>query len=76
MTAVETNTKPLRGPLRKRESHLWERDPYDWYCEPAWVSERLFELEKFEGEVCDPACGIGTILKSAQAAGYVATRTK
>lgn len=70
MTLAEANSKPLRGPLRKRESNLWARDPHDWYCEPAWCSERLFALEKFEGAICDPACGIGTILKSAQAAGH------
>lgn len=59
MTAVETNAKPLRGPLRKRESHLWSRDPHDWYCEPSWVSARLFAMEAFEGRVWDPACGAG-----------------
>lgn len=66
---MTTGLKPLRGPLRKRESHLWERDPHDWYCEPAWTSERLFEMETFSGPVWDPACGIGTIPKSATAAG-------
>jgi len=50
------------GAVRKRDSHLWERDPDDWYTEPCWVSERLFAAEKFDGEVVDPACGIGRIV--------------
>jgi len=64
-----TGTSPLRGPLRKRNSHLWERDERDWYVEPEWCSERLFEMEKFEGSVCDPAAGCGRIVRSAIKAG-------
>lgn len=60
----------LRGPLRKRESHLWSRHPEDWYVEPAWCSERLFELVPFAGTVWDPACGLGRIAKSAFRAGH------
>jgi hypothetical protein len=67
-----TNTKPLRGPLRKRESHLWARDPNDWYVEPPWCSERLFDVEQFLGEVWDPACGGGNIVLSARAKGLTA----
>lgn len=62
--------KPLRGPLRKRESHLWERDPNDFYVEPSWVSRRLFEEEIFRGRIFDPACGGGNIVVSAKAHGY------
>jgi hypothetical protein len=72
MTLVETKTGPLRGPLRKRESNLWQREAHDWYCEPAWCSARLFAAERFEGRVYDPACGGGTIVKSALDAGLVA----
>jgi len=60
---------PLRGPLRKRESNLWEREQHDWYCEPEWCSARLFEDEIFEGTIIDPSCGGGNILKSAADAG-------
>lgn len=63
-------TAALRGPLRKRESNLWAREADDWYVEPEWVSARLFEEEKFEGEICDPAAGGGNIIRSAAAAGY------
>lgn len=65
-------TAALRGPLRKRESHLWERDAHDWYMEPEWVSTRLFEAERFEGRVWDPACGVGRIVQSARNAGHQA----
>jgi len=45
------------------------------YVEPSWVSERLFEEEKFDGPIYDPACGFGRIIKSAQKAGLYATGT-
>ncbi len=66
-------SSPLRGPLRKRESSLWAREENDWYVEPEWVSARLFEEERFEGSIHDPACGSGNIVKSALAAGLDAT---
>jgi hypothetical protein len=53
--------KRHRGPLRKRQSHLWVRDKHDFYVEPEWVSRRLFEVESF-GAVWDPACGSGRIV--------------
>jgi hypothetical protein len=70
MTEASTSSSgPLRGPLRKRDSSLWERERNDWYVEPEWCSARLFEEEKFEGGIHDPACGSGNIVKSARAAG-------
>ena len=69
---MTTETQPLRGPLRKRESHLWERDEHDWYVEPEWCSQRLFEKEIFLGEVFDPACGLGRIVIEARNAGLSA----
>lgn len=65
--------RPLRGPLRKRESSLWARETHDWYVEPEWCSARLFEEESFTGNVHDPACGMGNIVKSARAAGFIAS---
>lgn len=64
---MQTADRPLRGPLRKRESNLWERERNDHYVEPEWCSRRLFEQEAFSGNVIDPACGFGNIVKSAQA---------
>jgi hypothetical protein len=69
---MTTATQPMRGPLRKRESNLWEREANDWYVEPEWCSLRLFEEEKFEGQIHDPACGRGTIVISALKSGMVA----
>lgn len=63
-------TGPLRGPLRKRESSLWSREANDWYVEPEWCSLRLFEVERFNGNILDPACGGGNIAISALYHGY------
>lgn len=62
-------TGPLRGPLRKRESNLWKREINDHYVETEWCSQRLFESVRFTGNIIDPACGFGNILKSAKSAG-------
>lgn len=67
-----TQTGPLRGPLRRKESNLWEREKNDHYVEPRWVSQRLFECERFTGLVVDPACGFGNIVQSAIEAGLEA----
>lgn len=72
---MTTETQPLRGPLRKRKSHLWDRHPEDYYIEPHWVSERLFEAEKFEGWIYDPAVGSGRIVEAAVKAGLQADGT-
>jgi hypothetical protein len=58
------------GPLRKRDSHLWARDEHDFYIEPEWCSQRLFEVETFKGKIWDPACGIGRIPDAAAAARH------
>jgi hypothetical protein len=56
---------------RIKRAHVWQRDAEDWYVEPAWVSQRLFDEESFTaGIVWDPACGSGRICKAAQAAGH------
>jgi hypothetical protein len=64
VTDVQTD-----GVVRKRDSSLWKREADDWYVEPEWCSRRLFAAEKFEGGIWDPACGGGTIVRSALAAG-------
>jgi hypothetical protein len=53
-----------------RLAHNFARDPLDWYVEPEWCSQRLFEEEDFQGEVWDPACGWGRIPRSAIDSGY------
>jgi hypothetical protein len=64
-----------RGPLRKRESNLWARDPLDWYVEPDWCSDRLFQIEQFEGLIWDCCAGTGRIAYAARQAGYTAEAT-
>jgi hypothetical protein len=54
---------------RQRRSHIFPKDKDGWYCEASWVSRRLFEVENFPDPIYDPACGWGTILKAAEAAG-------
>jgi hypothetical protein len=70
---VKNPRKVLRDRLIgavSRNSHIWERDANDWYVEPRWCSIRLFEEEKFHGEIYDPNCGWGRVLRSAKDAGY------
>jgi hypothetical protein len=54
----------------RRDAHIFEKAADGFYVEPAWCSERLFEVETFAPMIFDPACGWGTILRSAKAAGY------
>lgn len=55
---------------RQRRAHIFQKAKNGFYVEPEWCSHRLFEEEKFSKLIYDPACGWGTILKSARAAGY------
>jgi hypothetical protein len=56
--------------VKRRNSHVFEKAKDGFYVEPSWVSQRLFEVETFAPIIYDPACGWGTILHSARAAGY------
>jgi hypothetical protein len=51
-------------------AHIFARERSDHYVEPAWCSARLFQVERFTGSIVDPACGWGTIVIQAIAAGY------
>lgn len=55
---------------RSIDAHLWARHPDDWYVEEQWVDRRLFEHERFDGSICDPACGLGRIVEAAHRAGF------
>jgi hypothetical protein len=62
-----------RGPHgRRRHSHIFERDPNDWYLEPDWISKRLFDVEDFDrnAPLLDPCTGTGRIADAAKHAGY------
>lgn len=60
------------APARARRSHIWAKQGQDWYVEPSWCSDRLFAVERFEGTICDPACGSGRIVTAARAFGLSA----
>ena len=53
--------------MRALKAHIWDREDGDWYAEPSWCSQRLFEEETFSGGIYDPACGMCRILSSALA---------
>lgn len=53
-----------------KQAHIFARDEFDWYVEEQRASEGLFEVERFIGDIYDPACGSGNIIKAARAAGY------
>lgn len=57
---------------RKKNSHLWDRDPNDWYVEPESCSRALLNVEHFKGGVWDPACGTNRIVDSSREAGLYA----
>jgi hypothetical protein len=60
----------VTGVLRDKRSRLWERDPYDWYVEPERATEQLLSVERFIGDVWDPACGQGNIIRTLRDASY------
>jgi hypothetical protein len=55
---------------RKRNSHIFERDPSEFYIEPRLCDERLCDEEAFDGPILDPCAGSGQIANAALAAGY------
>ena len=55
--------------MRERKSHIFEKEANEHYVEQEWVGRRLFEVETFTGEVCDPCCGFGNMMEGARAAG-------
>lgn len=59
--------------VKEVNAHSWQREENDWYLEPSWCSARLFDEEKFHGHVHDPCCGCGRIVRSARAAGLLAS---
>lgn len=55
----------------RKNAHLWERDPDDWYVEPEWCCDALFAAVRFDGYIADPCCGLGRVLDGAARAGYL-----
>jgi hypothetical protein len=61
---------PKRLDQRALHAHIWIKDPDGFYVEPCWCGEQLFALERFDGRIHDPACGLGRIADAARAAGH------
>lgn len=57
---------------KPRNSHIFPREAFEHYVEPSWCSRRLFDVERFQGHIVDPACGWGTIVINAKQAGLEA----
>ena len=55
--------------MKARKTHIFERHTDNWYVEPPWVSERLFDVEDFGGRIVDPCAGGGNIVTSALSKG-------
>lgn len=66
---------PTRKSAHKNKSSLYERDPLDFYVEPAFCTELLIDNLPGWENVWDPACGSGTIVKTMQANGIDAFGT-
>ena len=47
-------------------SHVWERDPLDFYVEPEAATQALLNVERFVGYVWDPCCGGANMRRNAQ----------
>lgn len=60
---------------RAKAAHVWKREELEHYVEPHWCSERLFDVEKFEGTIEDPCCGFGRIVDAAHRKGLPAFGT-
>lgn len=55
------------------KTSAYAREPNDWYVEPAWCADAIFEHLRFEHPIHDPACGGGNIVASARRHGVEAT---
>lgn len=66
----------VNRPAGGARSQKWERSDYDWYVEPEWVVDQLFDQALGENltanpkVVYDPFCGGGNILDVAKRRGF------
>lgn len=61
--------------MRAKESHIFDRDPLDWYVEPSRATAQLLSQERFIGPVWDPACGAGNTIQALAERGLVGIGT-
>lgn len=60
-------------PAGGARSQRWERTQYDWYIEPRWLVEQVFDEISFgdpKDLIYDPCCGSGNILDVAKSRGH------
>lgn len=65
------SNRPAGGARSKR----WPKQEYDWFCEPRWLAEQIFDEISFGDPgapdlIFDPCCGTGNILDVAKARGH------
>lgn len=58
--------------LLRHRTGEYERQAENWYVEPAWCWDVLFDHVAFYGSILDPACGGGTGLEACRAQGFEA----
>jgi hypothetical protein len=58
--------------VKAKHTHIWKRADGEHYVEPCWCSERLFDVEPFDGAILDPCCGWGRIVIAARTHGHQA----
>lgn len=64
-------TAALAEPEAKK-SRVWARDSLDWYVEPRAATDALLRVERFNGAVFDPCCGVGNIVEACLDSGKLA----
>lgn len=71
MTATDTRSVTRASVRIDARKPVYDRSAQDWYVEPAWAVEALFDAHRIVGPVIwDPACGRGTIVMTAMQWGY------
>lgn len=72
--AVERAREERRalGKKGNARSSGYDREPDEFYTEPPWCADLLFQNVRFSGSIVDPAAGLGTIVRAAKRAGLEA----
>lgn len=47
-------------------AHLWDRSDDEWYKEPSDCTTTLLGVERFTGQIWDPACGSGSVVTACR----------
>jgi hypothetical protein len=65
---IATSVSTMKG-----HAYRYEPIPNEYFREPRWAPERLFDNEPIQGSLHDPCCGGGTIVSVALDRGLQAT---